>query len=51
MCSQTADGGSQRPDFACVTVELGYQAHEIIGITVKRYALHNEVHQIAEVEG
>ena len=33
------------------TVESGYQAHALIGITVKRYVLHNEVHQILGVEG
>ena len=32
------------------TVESSYQAHALIGITVKRYALHNEVGQIAGVK-
>ena len=33
------------------TVELGYQAHALIGIAIKQYALHNEVRQIAGVKG
>ena len=33
------------------TVESGYQAHALIGITVKRCALHNKVCQILGVEG
>ena len=33
------------------TVELGYQAHALNGITVKRCALHNKVRQISGVEG
>ena len=33
------------------TIELGYQAHALTGITVKRYVLHNEVRQILGVEG
>ena len=33
------------------TVESGYQAHALIGITVKQYALHNQVRQILGVEG
>ena len=32
------------------TIELCYQVHALIGITVKQYVLHNVVRQISGVE-
>ena len=34
-----------------IPVESGYLAHELNEITVKQYVLHNQVRQIARVEG